>query len=279
MTVLHQPTLGILMLEGKMAAVAGCLAADATFPYPVIRRTVPGSRPPAGRADVEAMAPAYVAAARRLEADGADVITDNCNGLMVFMQERLAAAVSVPVFTSALMLVPIVGRLLPGRRIGILAFAPEAVSEEVYQACGFGGADLPLAVAGVAQCASWQEFLRTKEIPDALRPRLLADLVEAGRGLQRVHADLGAFVSECTLLPPGCQALRDALGLPVFDILTCLDLLVGSRSRRPDARSTAGGADVASATGVAGAHAGVAGPPAAAGAAAVAPAARHGHLT
>jgi hypothetical protein len=238
---------------------------------------VPGSRPPAGRADVEAMAPAYVAAARRLEADGADVITDNCNGLMVFMQERLAAAVSVPVFTSALMLVPIVGRLLPGRRIGILAFAPEAVSEEVYQACGFRGADLPLAVAGVAQCASWQEFLRTKEIPDTLRPRLLADLVEAGRGLQRVHADLGAFVSECTLLPPGCQALRDALGLPVFDILTCLDLLVGSRSRRPDARSTVGGA------GVAGAHAGAAGPPAAAGAAAVATAvataARHGHLT
>jgi len=234
------PTLGILMLEGKMAVVPGCMACDETFPYPVVRRTVAGSRPPAGRAEVEAMAPLYAAAARELVRAGADVITDNCNGAMVWMQDSLAAAVTVPVFTSALMLVPLVHRLMPSRRIGILAFDGTAVGEEIYNACGFSSRDVPLAVAGVSGCASWQRFLRTKEIPDAERPRLLADLVAVAGALRREHPDLGAFVAECTLLPPACQAVRDELGVPVFDILTCLDLALAGRSRPPGIRRDAG---------------------------------------
>jgi hypothetical protein len=47
-------------------------------------------------------------------------ITTSC-GFLVKFQRELAAAVSVPVFTSSLLLVPFVHRLLaPGRRIGIL---------------------------------------------------------------------------------------------------------------------------------------------------------------
>ena len=233
MTGRSRPTLGLLMLDGKMADVPGCMACDTTFPYPVLRRTVAGARPPAGRRQVDALVPAYTAAARDLVRAGASVIADNCNGAMVWMQDRLAAAVPVPVVTSALLQVPLIQRLLPRRRLGILAFDAEAVGEEIYNACGFSGDDVPLAVAGVADRASWQEFLRTKEIPDGLRPRLLADLVEAARALARGHPDLGAFVVECTLLPPASQALREELGLPVFDILTCLDLAMAGRSRPP----------------------------------------------
>lgn len=244
----YRPTLGILMLDGKMAEVPGCMACDATFPYPVIRRTVAGARPPATRQQVEALLPAYTTAARALVSDGAEVITDNCNGAMIWMQDRLAAAVPVPVLTSALLLVPLVHRLLPERRIGILAFSEAALSEEIYDACGFSSQDIPLATAGVESCASWQEFLRSKELPDDLRPRLLADLVATGRALRRSYPDLGALVCECTLLPPGCQALRDELGLPVFDVLTCLDLVVAGRSRQAAAgrsRQAAAGPAVA----------------------------------
>jgi hypothetical protein len=225
------PTLGILMLEGKMANEPGCMASDATFPYSVVRRTVAGSRPPSGRQDALGMLPLYTAAAQELVDAGADVLTDNCNGAIAWMQDRLAAAVPVPVVTSALLLVPVVHRLLPGRRIGILAFDEAAVDEDLCRACGFDSGMVPLAVAGVAGCASWQEFLRRKQVHRALRPRLAADLVAAGRILARVHPDLGAFVVECTLLPPASQALRDELGLPVFDILTCLDLAVAGRWR------------------------------------------------
>jgi Asp/Glu/hydantoin racemase len=221
--------LGILLLEGRMAEVPGCMASPATFPYPVRYRVVAGSRPPADRAAVEAMAPLYLAAAQELAREGVDVITENCNGLMVFLQDRLAAAVRVPVVTSALLFAPEIHRLLPARRLGILAFHPASVTPEVLAACGMDG--VPIAVGGVAGSAAWQEFLRTKEIPDRLRPRLAADLVAVGRRMLAEHPDIGAFVSECTLLPPCSEDLRRALGLPVYDILTVLDLVVAGRFR------------------------------------------------
>jgi hypothetical protein len=230
--------LGILMLDGKMADVPGCMASAATFPYPVIRRVVPGARPPGSAADVEALLPRYLDAARDLEREGISVLTENCNGLMVLLQDRLAAAVSVPVVTSALLMVPQIHRMMPARRIGILAFHPESVHEQVYNACGWSEREIPIAVGGVAESEAWQELLRTKEIPGSLRPRIEADLVAAGRRMLDEHPDLGAFVCECTLMPPANQALRDALRLPVYDILNLLDLAMRGLYRPPDSAAS-----------------------------------------
>lgn len=234
----ERAVLGILMLEGRMAAVPGCLGSSATFPYPVVHRVVRGSRPPSTPAEAEALLPLYLEAARELEREGVSVLTENCNGLMVLLQQRLAAAVSVPFVGSALQMVPEVHRMMPSRRIGILAFHREAVGEPVYAACGWSARQIPVLVGGVAGSAAWQEFLRTKEIPDGLRPRLEADLVAVARGMIAEHPDLGAFVCECTLLPPASQALREALGLQVFDVLTLLDLAVRGRFRPPNALSS-----------------------------------------
>lgn len=233
--------LGILMLDGKMADVPGCMASAATFPYPVVRHVVPGARPPGSAADVEALLPRYLDAARELEREGVSVLTENCNGLMVLLQDRLAAAVSVPVITSALLMVPQIHRMMPARRIGILAFHPDSVHEQVYNACGWSEKEIPVAVGGVAGSEAWQEFLRTKEIPpppDTLRPRLEGDLVAAGRKMVEEHPDLGAFVCECTLMPPANQALRDALRLPVYDILNLLDLAMRGLYRPPDSAAS-----------------------------------------
>ncbi|HEX4954540.1 MAG TPA: hypothetical protein VF017_14200 [Thermoanaerobaculia bacterium] len=227
----REPTLGVLMLEGKMAAEPGCLGSPDSFPYRVLRRVVPGSRAPRTLADVEAMAPAYAAAARQLAEDGADVITDNCNGRMVTLQERLAAVAGVPVVMSTLFLVPWVTRLIPGRRVGILALAEEDPGEWHYQACGWSSREIPIAVAGVGASAAWRQFLATKEIGPAQRREMVHDLVRATHDLLRQHPDLGSFVVECTLLPPCSQEVREAHGLPVFDILNALDFAVAGRSR------------------------------------------------
>jgi hypothetical protein len=196
---------------------------------------VPGARPPGSPAEVEALAPRYLEAARQLHQEGISVLTENCNGLMVLLQQRLAAAVPVPVVTSALLMVPQVHRMIPSRRIGILAFYPESVNETVYNACGFRADEIPLAVGGVAGSEAWHEFLRTKEIPESLRPRLEGDLIAVGRQMVAEYPDLGAFVCECSLMPPANQALRDALGLPVYDILNLLDLTMRGLFRPPDA--------------------------------------------
>src|SRR4029077_547077 len=105
--------LGILMLEGKMADVPGCMACEATFPYPVVRHVVRGSRTPLSAEEAWAMLPLYIEAARELEARGVGAITANC-GLIALMQKELAATVHVPVVTSALLLAPAIHRLVGG---------------------------------------------------------------------------------------------------------------------------------------------------------------------
>jgi hypothetical protein len=153
---------------------------------------------------------------------------------MVFLQQRLAEAVPVPVITSSLLMVPQIHRMMPARRLGILAFHPESVNEEVYNACGWSAQEIPVAAGGIAGSEAWHEFLRTKEIPDTLRPRLEGDLIDLGRRMVAENPDIGAFVCECTLMPPANQALRDALGLPVYDILNLLDLAMRGLFRPPD---------------------------------------------
>lgn len=229
--------LGILMLAGKMADVPGCMACADTFPYPVVRKVVAGSKTPLSAEEAWAMLPLYVEAARELEREGVAAITANC-GLIALMQKELASAVRVPVVTSALLMVPGLHRLLGGRRIGILTFFTHAVSERNYNASGWSSREVPIALAGVGEHESWLTFLRTKEVPPALRERLTADLLAVVRGLLAAHPDIGALVSECTLLPACLQAVRAEIGLPVYDILTQLDLAM-SGSCRPAAAPAA----------------------------------------
>jgi hypothetical protein len=222
--------LGILMLEGKMAEVPGCMACDATFPYPVVRKVVAGSRTPLSAEEARAMLPLYVAAARELAGAGVAAITANC-GLIALLQRELAAAVDVPVVTSALLLVPAVHRWIGGRRVGILTFFTGAVGEANYRASGWSETEVPVALDGVGEHESWREFLRTKEVPAALRARLTGDLLAVVTRLRTRHPDVGALVSECTMLPACLQAVRAAVPLPVFDILTALDFAMAGSFR------------------------------------------------
>lgn len=217
------PTLGILMLQGKMAQVAGCMACEQTFPYAVVRKVVEGSTTPRSQADAEAMLPLYVKAAHDLETAGISVITANC-GLIALMQDELARAVTVPVVTSAMLLAPALHRMLgPERKIGLLTFFPEALGEKNYRASGWSSADIPVVVGGVSAYPSWLEFLETKEVGPELRRRLRDDLVTVANEIMEREPDVGAFISECTMLPAVLQDVRDVTGRPVYDILTALD--------------------------------------------------------
>ena len=144
------PEIGILMLDGKMADVPGCMACKATFGYPVRRYVVPGAVAPRTPEDAREMVSDYVSAAGELERQGVSVITANC-GLMALLQPQVAAAVRVPVVLSSLVAVPTVARMIgPERRVGILTFYADAVREENFTACGWSTSEFPVTVAGMS---------------------------------------------------------------------------------------------------------------------------------
>jgi Asp/Glu/Hydantoin racemase len=132
--------------------------------------------------------------------------------------------VSVPVFTSSLMLVPLVHRMLPpGRVVGVLTVDATALGDEHTRGAGIT-ADIPMVVAGLEGEKEFTRVLLDDQMEldvDAAREEHLA---VAGR-LLADHPEIGAIVLECTNMPPYRAALQEATGLPVFDITTLVRMV------------------------------------------------------
>jgi len=217
-------TIGILMLDTRFPRIPGDMGNAATFPFPVRYHRVAGADPDlVVRRGAEGLLPAFVEGARALEREGVGAITTNC-GFLVKFQAELAAGVRVPVFTSSLLLVPLVHRLLPaGRRVGILTVSGATLTPEHLRGAGIGP-EVPLAIAGME---TEKEFTRVL-LGDELE--LDVDLareehVRVAQRLCAAHPDLGAIVLECTNMPPYAADVQRATGLPVFDIVSLVTLV------------------------------------------------------
>lgn len=219
--VIYGAPLGILMLEARFPRIPGDMGNATTWPFPVLYRVVPGADPARvvlGGAD--GLLPDFIAAARELVDLGAEAITTNCGFLSIF-QAEIAAAVGVPVATSAMMQLPWIQSMLPpGRRAGIVTVSAETLSARHLAAIGVP-AETP--IAGVDREG---EFFRV--IIEGAKPYLdiaqaEAEVVAAARDLAARHPDLAAVVLECTNMAPYAAAVQHALGLPVHDIysMTC----------------------------------------------------------
>jgi Asp/Glu/hydantoin racemase len=220
-------TVGILMLDTRFPRIPGDMGNASTFPFPVRYERVPGAGPDlVVRRGAAGLLPAFVEGARRLEREGVGAITTNCGFLATF-QPELAAAVSVPVFTSSLLLVPLVHRLLsPGQRVGIMTVNAGTLTREHLRAAGIGG-DVPVAVAGLETEKEFTRVLLGDELVldvDVAR----AEHVRVARRLVTEHGDVGAIVLECTNMPPYAADIQRETGLPVFDIVSLVTMVHGA---------------------------------------------------
>jgi Asp/Glu/hydantoin racemase len=217
-------TVGVLMLDTRFPRIPGDMGNARTFPFPVRYHRVAGASPDrVVRGGAEGLLPAFVEGARVLEREGVGAITTNC-GFLVKFQGQLAAAVSVPVFTSSLLLVPLVQRMLaPGRRVGVLTVDASALTAEHLIGAGIGP-DVPLAVAGME---GEKEFTRVMLGDEAELDVDLAreEHVRVARRLVAEHPDVGAIVLECTNMPPYTADIQRATGLPVFDVVSLVHLV------------------------------------------------------
>ena len=217
---LYGAPLGILMLQARFARIPGDMGNATTWPFPVLYRVVNGATPERVVLNGAAgLLPDFLAAAEELVAQGAEALTTNCGFLSLFQRE-LAAQVRVPVATSSLIQVPWVQATLPpGKRVGVITVAAKSLTPRHLTAAGV---PLDTPVVGTEGGREFFRVLILGEKDDLDVTLAEQDILDAGRTLVVRHADLGAIVLECTNMPPYAAALRDALGLPVFDIYSLI---------------------------------------------------------
>ena len=223
--------LGILMLEARFPRIPGDMGNGETWPFPVLFRVVRGATPEkVVLLGAKGLLPDFIAAAQELVHLGAEAITTNCGFLSLFQRE-LAEAVQVPVATSSLMQVPWVQATLPpGKRVGVITVSKQSLTPAHLDAAG-----VPRDIPCVGT-ESGREFFRVlirADHQDMDIDLATQDILDAGRELVARHPDVGAIVLECTNMPPYAAALRDALGLPVYDIYSMITWFhAGIRPRR-----------------------------------------------
>jgi Asp/Glu/hydantoin racemase len=217
-------SVGILMLDTRFPRIPGDMGNAATFDFPVLYHRVAGASPDrVVRQGQRELLPAFIEGARHLEREGVRAITTNC-GFLAKFQPEMAAAVSVPVFTSSLMLVPLVHRMLaPGRAVGILTVDASSLRPEHLAAAGVSPG-IPTAVAGLE---TEKEFTRVL-LDDMMELDVAAARAEhltVAERLLAAHPEVGAIVLECTNMPPYRADIERATGLPVFDITTLVRMV------------------------------------------------------
>ena len=209
---------GILTLDTVFPRIPGDVGNATTFDFPVrfsvVRRASP--KRVVHEQDPALLKP-FVEAAQELEAAGCRTITTTC-GFLALFQKEMAAAVGVPLFTSSLLQVPIVYRMLrPGQVIGILTAHSDAMNPRVLEAVGADG--VPHVVGG-SQVAPdfYNVFVQNRDWIDT--DQCESQLVALATGMIEAHPQIGAFVCEGTNFSSWGRAIQQATRRPFFDIVT-----------------------------------------------------------
>ena len=140
--------IGILCLETYYARPPGHLRNASTFRFPVLYRIVKGAtaKRVVKESDPELLNP-FIEAARELEREGVMAITGSC-GFLALFQDQLADSVDIPLFSSSLIQIPMVHRMLRrNRKVGILTASKSTLTVAHLKAVGAEA--VPVCVAGM----------------------------------------------------------------------------------------------------------------------------------
>jgi hypothetical protein len=209
--------IGVMMLDTLFPRLPGDIGNAAGFDFPVKYLVVKGAFPHLVNREGpdEALLPLFMEAARTLEKEGVRAITTSC-GLLASFQDQLASAVSVPVFTSTLMLVPFCYQLSGRRRpVGIMTIRKSSISPRQCAGAGWSPEDIPVHILGMDSKRHFTEVYADNGTVLDLQI-LEAEVQEATLQLIDAHPEIGSIVLECTNLAPFSPLVRQVSGRPVF---------------------------------------------------------------
>lgn len=227
--------LGIIILEDVYPGFPGDVRNASAWPFPVQYEIAEGvdinNLVDDPEKNKDALLPAVLAAAKKLERLGCRAVAGEC-GYFAYFQREVAAELSIPVFMSSMLQVPWAQTLIgPNRTVGILTGAKEALEDRHLEAVGVSLSSNYEVFSFYERCGSdYPEFRKlwsTKGLrsdpPGANFEKAEAEIVTAAVSCVADCPSLGALVLECTGYPPFAQAIQRAIDLPVFSWGTLLD--------------------------------------------------------
>lgn len=214
--------IGILLIDCRTPFIPGDVGNAYTYDYPVLYKTVPDVTLTRliDEGDLS-LTDKVVETARALEASGVAAITSDC-GYMMHFQELVADSVSIPVMLSSLLQLPFIRSLLgPNQSIGLLCANKERLTDDLL-ARAYPNPSAKVHVAGMERKPNFRgPMLDETDTLDS--DAIEREMLETVDGLLADHPDIGAFLLECSNMPPYAAAIHRHTGRPVFDFVTMIN--------------------------------------------------------
>ncbi|HRK24871.1 MAG TPA: aspartate/glutamate racemase family protein [Beijerinckiaceae bacterium] len=210
------PRIGILSLDTRFPRIAGDVGNPDSYPFPVRIERVAGATPErVVHQRAEGLVEAFAAVGQRLAAEGCEALVTTC-GFLSLRQSELAAALPVPVATSALMQLPLIQQMLPAGRItGIVTASERSLTPAHLTGVG---ADPQTPIVGVEEGGAFSAtFVGNGDRLDVAAAR--TEVVAAALRLVATQPRLGAILLECANMGPYARDVQHATHLPVFDMV------------------------------------------------------------
>lgn len=222
--------IGIILYDILIPRIPGDVGNASTFDFPVRLKYVEGLDPIwiMKRHPDRCALPLLIKAAQELEIEGVRAITTG-HGFTAVFQKELADAVSIPVFTSSLIQVPMVHEMLgSNQKVGIITADSEALGDEHLSAAGIDKS-IPLIIAGIQDGVEWRRCRKELKMDPQ---KLENEVIQVAKRLVSENRNIGAIVLECTQLPSFAFSIQREIDLPVFDIYTLTNMVYNVIFRR-----------------------------------------------
>jgi hypothetical protein len=211
-------SIGVVMLECNIPFVPGDVGNASTYDFPVQYLLVPGAT---GEAVIQrqdpALTPVFIETAQQLVGQGVRAITGDC-AYMGAYQRSVADAIDVPVFLSSLMQVPLsLSMLRSDQKLAVLVANAESVGDRLLEPVGIIGETRERCVFRGLEDKEHFRSVFLEEIGEIDVGRVEEEMVRTAHEVLEDDPSVGAFLLECSDMPPYSAALQRATGLPVFD--------------------------------------------------------------
>lgn len=216
--------IGIMVTDDDYPCIPGDVRNATTYDFPVHYEKIPGLdittvTQLVSRFPVEKI----IQTAKKLESAGVKAICGECGYLAIYQRE-VAASVSVPVFISSLMQVPMVAQSMgPSQSVGIVMAEEKHLTWDHLSAVGITK-DTRIKIFGNEDDGRAPAFTKIfYENTDLDIEEAKNQILNNVKGFVSDNPDIGALVLECTSYPPYASFIQEETGLPVFDYYTMIE--------------------------------------------------------
>ena len=215
--------IGVLMLDSKFPRIIGDVGNAKTWDFPVLFKTVDGKKPEKVvlNLSMEDIQP-FIEAALDLQAQGVKAITTSC-GFLALFQKELSEILDVPVFTSALIMLPMISRMVGNKKVLVLTANSDTLTKQhIDSVCG-NTDEINYDVVGTQTKPNFTHFTvqNWDSVDIELCEKDIIDTIDEAME----NEEYSAILLECTNMPPYSKKIRERYNLPVFDFISLMNFI------------------------------------------------------